>query len=90
MIFGDRVPIDYRVEGGRAVAWLKLREKQAYRIRPSDLPEVPYPLRFSVARGKKEVARATSLEELRTMLARLETRRRQLRRRRPPGRRRGG
>ncbi len=89
MIFGDRVTLDYRVEGGRGVVWLRLREKQAYRLRPSDLPDVPYPLRFSVARGRREVARASSPEELRTVLTRLDTRRRQMRRGRAPGRRRG-
>lgn len=79
-IFGDRVPIEYQLEGGRGVAWLKLREKQAGRIREADLPSVPFPLRFSVIRGQREVARAASLEELRLVLRRLDTRRQTMRR----------
>ena len=79
-ILGDRVPIEYRIEGGQAVAWLKLREKQAQRLRPADLPDVPLPLRFSVVRGHREVGRASSLEELRTVSGRLEVRRQKMRR----------
>jgi ATP-dependent helicase HrpA len=75
-ILGDRVPIEYRVEVGQGVCWLRLREKQAQRLRPADLPKVPFPLRFSVVRGHHEVGRASTLEELRTVVGRLETRRR--------------
>jgi hypothetical protein len=78
-VLGDRVAIDYRVEGGRATASLRLREKQARRLRPSDLPEVPFPLTFTVIRGRKEVGRAASLEELETVLNRLSVRQRQFR-----------
>lgn len=87
-VCGDRVPIEYRVEGGRGVAWLKLREKQAYRLRKDDLPNLPMPLRFSVTRGRREIARAASLDELASVLARLETRRRHVRHGRQRGRRR--
>lgn len=82
-VFGDRVPIEYAIEAGRAVAWLRLREKQAQRLRPRDLPNVAAELRFSVMRGRREIARASSLEELRESLARLQTKRR-----RSPNRRR--
>jgi hypothetical protein len=87
-VLGDRLPIEYRVEGGRGVAWLKLREKQAYRLRTEDLPALPMPLRFSVMRGRREVARAASLAELETVLARLETRRRHVQEHPRRGRRR--
>jgi len=79
-VLGDRVPIEYQLEGGRGVAWIKLREKQAGRVREADLPSVPFPLRFSVIRGQREVARAASLEELRMVLRRLDTRRQTMRR----------
>jgi hypothetical protein len=79
-ILGDRVPIEYQLEGGRGVAWLKLREKQAGRLRAADLPSVPFPLRFSVVRGQREVGRAASLEELQMVLRRLDTRRPPMRR----------
>jgi hypothetical protein len=84
-VLGDRVPIEYRVEAGRGVAWLKLREKQAGRLRAEHLPHLPMPLRFSVMQGRREIARAATLEELATVLARLTTRRR----RREDGRRQG-
>jgi hypothetical protein len=85
-VLGDRVPIEYRVEAGRGVAWLKLREKQADRLRPEHLPHLPMPLRFSVMRGRREVGRAATLDELATVLTRLAKRRR----RREDGRRRHG
>jgi hypothetical protein len=78
-ILGDRVSIEYKLEGGRGVAWLKLREKQAQRLRTADLPAVPFPLRFSVVRGHREVGRASSLEELRSVVRRLDTRRQTVR-----------
>jgi hypothetical protein len=83
-VFGDRVPIEYAIEGGKAVAWLKLREKQATRLRARDLPTLALELRFSVVRGRREIARAATLDELRESLARLEAKRR----RSPPHRRR--
>jgi hypothetical protein len=73
-IFGDRVPLLYDLEGGAAVARLRLREKQARRLRKRDLPRVDRPLRFSVYRGKREVVRASALEELREGLRALERR----------------
>ena len=87
-LLGDRVAIEYRVEGGRATAWLQLREKQAHRITKSDLPTLPFPLSFSVMRGRREVARAANLDELAGVLRRLEVRQRQFRRGRGHGRRR--
>lgn len=78
-VFGDRVPLRYDIEGGEGVVRLRLREKQARRIRKRDLPDVQRPIRFSVVRGKREVARASSLEELKRSLA-------QLSRQRPPRR----
>jgi hypothetical protein len=70
-VYGDRVPLAYALEDGTAVVWLRLREKQAWRLRDGDLPDLSLPLRFSVSRGRKEVARATSLEELRAALGAL-------------------
>jgi hypothetical protein len=87
-VLGDRVSIEYRVEGGRGTAWLKLREKQARRLRQDDLPRVPFPLSFSIIRGKREVGRAASIEELSSVLDRLQSRQRQYRRGRGHGRRR--
>ena len=64
-LYGDRVPIDYDVENGVGVVRLRLREGQARRLHPRDLPEFDRPVRFTVTRGKHEAVRAASLEELR-------------------------
>lgn len=81
-VFGDRVPLTYDIEGGRGVVRLRLREKQAHRLRERDLPDTGRPLRFSVVRGKREVARAASLDELKESLRRLPRTARAHRRRR--------
>ncbi len=84
-LYGDRVAIDYEVERGAGAARLRLREGQARRLRPEDLPRLDRPLRFTVVRGKREAVRADSLDELR---ARLDALPRYERRTRVPARRR--
>ena len=86
-ILGDRVPIDYGLDAGKPVAILRLREGQARRVRRRDLPELDRPLHFSVFRGKLEVVKADSLDELRARLQLLVAERR-IRGRRPRRRRR--
>ena len=81
-VFGDRIPLQYDLEGDEGVARLRLREKQARRLRKRDLPAVDRSLRFSVYRGKREVVRAATLDELREGLRALERRTRERRRRR--------
>jgi hypothetical protein len=81
-VFGDRVPLEYALEGGIGVVRLKLREKQARRLRERDLPRVDRPIRFSVLRGRQEVVRAATLGEMQDALGRLPVRRRPHRRRR--------
>jgi hypothetical protein len=76
-VLGDRVPLTYELEAGRGVATLRLREKQARRLTEQDLPPLDRPLRLSVYRGKREVARAASLEELAVALGSLAARRRE-------------
>lgn len=73
-VFGDRVPLLYDLEGEEGIARLRLREKQARRLRKRDLPRTDRPLRFSVYRGKREVVRAATLEELREGLRALDRR----------------
>jgi ATP-dependent helicase HrpA len=70
-LLGDRVPLIYEVEAGVAVVRLRLKEGQARRLRSRDLPAVDRPLRLSVLRGRREVLRAASIEELRSALAAL-------------------
>jgi hypothetical protein len=65
-LYGDRVPIDYDVEQGvGGVIRLRLKEGQARRLHPRDLPSLDRPVRFTVTRGKHEAVRASSLDELR-------------------------
>jgi hypothetical protein len=73
-VLGDRVPLSYELEQGRPVVRIRLKEGQARRLRPRDVPSLDRPLRFSVLRGSKEVIRAASLEELRASLEALPRR----------------
>jgi len=68
-LYGDRVPLDYEVERGVGVVRLRLKEGQARRLQPSDVPPVDRPLRFIVLRGKREALRSDSLDELRRGLS---------------------
>jgi len=61
--------VDYEVEQGIAVARLRLKEGQARRLQPRDLPPFDRPLRFTVLRGKREAVRADTVDELRQRLA---------------------
>src|SRR3954469_15310991 len=65
-LYGDRVPVDYDVEQGvGGVIRLRLKEGQARRLHPRDLPNFDRPVRFTVTRGKHDAVRANSLDELR-------------------------
>ncbi len=68
-LYGDRVPLDYDVEQGVGIVRLRLKEGQARRLHPGDLPPLDRPVRFTVTRGKHEAVRAASLAELREGLA---------------------
>jgi len=68
-IYGDRVPVDYEIESGAGVARLRLKEGQARRLQPRDLPPLDRPIRFTVLRGKREAVRADSLDDLRRQLS---------------------
>jgi hypothetical protein len=76
-LYGDRVPVDYEVEQGVGVVRLRLKEGQARRLQPSDVPRFDRPVRFTVVRGKRDAVRANSLEELRQALSGLSTEERQ-------------
>lgn len=73
-LLGDKIPLIYELEGGRPVVRLRLKEGQARRLRPRDLPVLDRPLRLSILRGRGEVLRVGSLEELRAGLERLPRR----------------
>ena len=67
-LYGDRVPVDYDVDQGVGVVRLRLKEGQARRLQPKDLPPFDRPVRFTVTRGKHESVRAGSIDELRSAL----------------------
>jgi hypothetical protein len=73
-IKGDTVALEYDVEGSDPVVRLRLREGQARRLEPRDLPALDRPLRFEVVRGGRPPVRAATLAALRTELGRLERR----------------
>ena len=68
---GDTVALEYDVEAGEPVVRMRLREGQARRLRPGDLPPVDRPLRFEVLRGSHAPLRAGSLGALHDALRRL-------------------
>jgi hypothetical protein len=70
-LLGDRVPLCYDFEAGQPIVRIRLREGQARRLRARDLPGLDRPVRFSVYRGKREVVRASSLEELQQLVREL-------------------
>ncbi|MEK6687082.1 MAG: helicase-related protein [Gemmatimonadota bacterium] len=65
---GDAVAVSYEVERGVGVARLWLKEGQARRLSPEDLPELDRPLRFAVVRDEGDLL-AASLAELQDLLA---------------------
>lgn len=68
-LYGDRVPVDYEVERDVGVVRLRLKEGQARRLQPSDVPPFDRPVRFTVLRGKREALRSDSLDDLRRGLS---------------------
>jgi ATP-dependent helicase HrpA len=64
-LLGDAVPLDYEVEDGEGVVYLRLREGQLRRMKDADLPTVDRPLRLSVMRGAKPALHGRTLDELR-------------------------
>src|SRR5574341_976971 len=54
-LLGDKVPLIYDVENGTAVVRIRMKEGQARRLRPRDLPPLDRPVVFSVTRGRTEV-----------------------------------
>jgi hypothetical protein len=69
-IRGDAVPLDYELDGGQGVARVRLREGQAKRLRPDELPRLDRPLRFAVQRGRHPPLLADTLPALQVLLRR--------------------
>jgi hypothetical protein len=67
-IFGDTTGVEYGVERGEAIIRIRLREGQARRLQPHDLPEFDRPVRFAVLRGEAPALEASTLDALRALL----------------------
>jgi ATP-dependent helicase HrpA len=70
-LYGDRVPLEYEVERGSGVVRMVLKEGQARRLRPSDLPSLDRTLRFAVLRGRRPEILGSSLDEIHRQLSEL-------------------
>ncbi|MGH7509827.1 MAG: DEAD/DEAH box helicase [Gemmatimonadales bacterium] len=70
-IRGDAVPLDYEVENGTGIARVRLREGQAKRLRPDELPRLDRPLRFAVQRGRHPPILADTIPGLQALLKRV-------------------
>jgi hypothetical protein len=69
-IRGDAVPLDYEIQNGEGVARVRLREGQAKRLRPDELPKLDRPLRFAVQRGRHPPVLADTIPALQALLRR--------------------
>ncbi|MBA3260662.1 MAG: DEAD/DEAH box helicase [Gemmatimonadales bacterium] len=69
-IRGDAAPLDYEVHNGQGIARVRLREGQAKRLRPDDLPPLDRPLRFAVQRGRHAPVLADTIPALHAELKR--------------------
>jgi len=67
---GDAVPLDYEVVDGEGIARVRLREGQAKRLRPDELPALDRPLRFAVQRGRHAPLLADTIPALQALLRR--------------------
>jgi ATP-dependent RNA helicase HrpA len=67
---GDAVPLDYEIQNGEGVARIRLREGQAKRLRPDELPKLDRPLRFAVQRGNHPPVLADTIPTLQALLRR--------------------
>lgn len=83
---GDTVALEYDVEGADGVVRLRLREGQARRLQPRDLPSLDRPLRFELVRGRHPPLRAATLPGLLAELGRVGRRGTEQHRTRRPGR----
>jgi hypothetical protein len=71
---GDTVALEYDLDAGNPVVRLRLREGQARRLQPRDLPVLDRPVRFEVVRGRQPPVRASTLPGLQAELNRLARR----------------
>ena len=69
-IRGDAAPVDYELHDGEGVARVRLREGQAKRLRPDEVPVLDRPVRFAVQRGRHPPLLADTIPVLQALLQR--------------------
>ena len=62
-LLGDAIKLHYEISDGEGIVRLHLREGQARRLRPQDLPEFDRPLRFAIVRNHAAPALGDTLAE---------------------------
>lgn len=67
---GDAVPLDYEIEGGEGIVRLRLREGQARRLQPHEVPPLDRPLRYAIVRGGNSPAQGETLAATLSVLGR--------------------
>jgi hypothetical protein len=67
---GDAAPVDYELQNGEPVARVRLRQGQAKRLRPEEVPVLDRPVRFAVQRGRHAPLLADTVPELQALLRR--------------------
>jgi ATP-dependent helicase HrpA len=67
-VHGDAAPVDYELQDGQGVARVRLREGQAKRLRPEEVPALDRPVRFAVQRGRHPPLLADTLPALQALL----------------------
>ena len=65
---GDAAPVEYELQHGEGVARVRLREGQAKRLRPEEVPVLDRPVRFAVQRGRHPPLLANTIPELQALL----------------------
>jgi ATP-dependent RNA helicase HrpA len=69
-IRGDAAPLDYEIVNGEGVARVRLRQGQAKRLRPDEIPTLDRPLYFAIQRGRHAPLLADSVPQLQALLRR--------------------
>jgi hypothetical protein len=68
-VSGERCPLDYEIDNGRAVVRIRMKEHVARRLASHEVPELDRPVEFTVVRGKHAAIRADSVQALRRALS---------------------
>ncbi len=68
-LHGEKCPLDYEVEDGRAVVRIRMKEHLVRVLHAGDVPALDRPVAFTVMRGKHASVRADSFDALRKALS---------------------